>query len=82
VRSRTPSETPEALAARQREHRLRERVRPAEPVAPNADPWLIADEALDLLDRTRLRLVRLKMSIDDIDQAAELLRRLAWGPED
>jgi len=73
---------PDALAARQREHRLRERVRPMEPVSANADPWQIADQALDLLDRTRLRLVRLKMSIDDLDEVAELCRRLAWGPQD
>jgi hypothetical protein len=83
VKQRTaPSDQPDALSARQRERRLRERIRPKEPAATNADPWQIADEALDLLDTTRLRLVRLKMSIDDIDEVAELLRRLAWGPED
>jgi len=80
--SRTPSERPEALAARQREHRLRERIRPKVPVASNADPWVIADQALDALDRIRPLHRNQGRALEDLDEAAELLRRLAWGPED
>jgi hypothetical protein len=84
---RAPSEMPDALAARQREHRLRVRVRPKLPVASNADPWLVADEALDALDRLRQAWSRPhrrrdRAVVEDFELAAELLRRLAWGPED
>lgn len=41
-------ESSEKYAARQREHPLRERVRPKAAPAANADPWLLADEALTL----------------------------------
>jgi hypothetical protein len=73
---------PDALAARQREHRLRERVRPREPVSSNADPWLIADEALDAVDRLRkpgLYGPR-RSAVEDCELVAELIRRLCWGP--
>jgi hypothetical protein len=90
VRSRNrnaPSEMPEALAARQREHRLMVRVRPKMPVEPNADPWLVADEALDALDRVRLDFGRPHhrrrgKAVEDLDLVSELVRRLCWGPED
>jgi len=77
------SDEPDALAARQREHRLRERMRPKVPLAANADPWLVADEALDCLDRVRQYLVAagLRNPVADLDQAQELVKRLAWGPE-
>jgi hypothetical protein len=79
----TASETPEALAARQREHRLMVRVRPKMPVEPNADPWLIAHEALDALDRLRHpKLYKHSRSAEeDFELVAEQLRRLCWGPE-
>jgi hypothetical protein len=35
---------------------FKKRLRPKVVVAPNADPWLLADEALDLLDDLRRRL--------------------------
>ncbi len=79
---RTNSERPEALAARQREHRLQERVKPKQPAPPNTDPWLIADEALDLLDRAERRLRHLRLPADELEEIGELLRRLAWGPEE
>jgi len=77
------SDEPDALAARQREHRLRERMRPKVPLAANADPWLVADEALDCLDRVRQYLVAagLRNPVEDLDQAQELVKELAWGPE-
>jgi hypothetical protein len=41
---------------RQRLHRLRERIRPREPVDPDADPWEIGNQALMLAEGLRLRL--------------------------
>src|SRR6266542_2621198 len=71
---------PEALSARQREHRLRERVRPKMPVDAHADPWIVADEGLDALDRIRPLLRRSGQAWEELEVAAERLRRLAWGP--
>jgi hypothetical protein len=76
----SPSEMPEALAARQREHRLKERVRPKMPVDAHADPWLIAVEGLDALDRVRPNVRHGGQAWEDLEVAAERLRRLAWGP--
>ena len=57
---RAPSEMRDALAARQREHRLRKRVWPPERPSRNADPWLILN----------------------LEQAVELVKQIAVGPED
>jgi hypothetical protein len=73
---------PGALAARQREHRLRKRVWPRERPSRNADPWLIADEALDLLDGIRKELRPTGKAVLDLEQAQELVKQLAVGPED
>jgi integrase len=85
---KSASDEPEALAARQREHRLRERVQPREPVLANVDPWLVADEGLDAIDRvkawihTPTHLGKGRAAIqEELDTAAERLRRLAWGPD-
>jgi hypothetical protein len=80
VSRRVPSETPEALAARQREHRLRERVWPRERPQANADPWLLAAEALDFLDGIRRELRPRGRAILDLEQAMELVKQLAVGP--
>jgi len=48
----------------------------------NADPWHIAAEGLDALDRVRKVLRPGGQAMEDLDVAAERLRRLAWGPED
>jgi hypothetical protein len=77
-----PSDMPEALAARQREHRLRERVRPKLPVESNADPWIVCGEGLDAIDRIRFLLHPRGQALEELDIVAERLRRLAWGPED
>jgi predicted RNA polymerase sigma factor len=82
VSRRAPSESPEALAARQREHRLRERVWPRERPPANCDPWLLASEALDLMDAVRKELRPMGRAILDLEQAQELVRQLAVGPED
>ncbi len=75
------SESPEALVARQRAHRLEKRVRPKVVAASNADPWVIADQALDSLDRIRPLLAKFGAAREDLDQAVEALKQLAWGPE-
>jgi hypothetical protein len=75
------SDEPDALAARQRWHRLRERIKPKHPLAPNANVWIVADEALDCLEEIRPFLVQLRGPTDRLDQAIELIKQLAYGPE-
>jgi hypothetical protein len=65
------------------------RVRPKMPPEANADPWLLADEGLDALERvkawvhTPTHLGKGRAAIqEELDLAMERLRRLAWGPED
>jgi hypothetical protein len=84
VKEKKPSasDEPDALAARQREHRLRERIQPKHPLAPNADPWIVADEALDCLEEIRPFLAQLRGPTDRLDQAIELIKQLAYGPEE
>jgi len=84
IKTKKPSasDEPEALAARQREHRLRERIQPKHPLAPNADPWIVADEILDCLEFIRPFLQGMKTPTERLDQAIEGVRRLAWGPEE
>jgi hypothetical protein len=82
IKKPSASDEPDALAARQREHRLRERIQPKHPLAPNADPWIVADEALDCLEEIRPFLQGMKTPTDRLDQAMELIRQLAWGPEE
>jgi hypothetical protein len=88
VKEKKPSasDEPDALAARQREHRLKERMRPKTPLAINptsgllyADPWVVADEALDCLEEIRPFLAQLRGPTNRLDQAIELLKRLAWA---
>jgi hypothetical protein len=76
------SDEPDALAARQREHRLRERMKPKHALAPNADPWIVADEILDCLEfvRVHLEAIGMKTPLERLDQAVEGVKRLAWGP--
>jgi hypothetical protein len=84
VKTKKPSasDEPDALAARQREHRLRERIQPKHPLAPNADPWIVADEALDCLEEIRPLLQGMKTPTERLDQAIQLIKQLAWGPEE
>ena len=61
---------------RRRQHRLEKRVRPANPPRANADPWIIADEALDLLDRPHHPLRGLGLPTADLDEIAERMKQL------
>ena len=65
------SDEPEALAARQREHRLMIRVQPKEPVDSRADPWVVADEGLDALDNIRQLLRPGGQALEELDVAGE-----------
>lgn len=78
---RTPSASPKHATERQRFHRLRERIRPMEPPAPDSDPWEIANDALLLLSAVRLS-ISSPAALAKLEQAEELLRQLAWGPEE
>jgi hypothetical protein len=80
--TRPASERPAALAARQREHRLRERMKPKHPLAANADPWLLAASALDKLESVKGSLPPGGHARVDLEEAEELVKQLAWGPED
>jgi len=84
VKTKKPSasDEPDALSARQREHRLRERIQPKHPLAPNADPWIVADEALDCLEEIRPYLKGMSTPTQRLEQAMELIRQLAFGPEE
>lgn len=66
---------------RQREHRLRDRVRPDRPATLQSDPWLLGAEALDHLDQLRRSLSRWSVA-DHLEPAAESIKKLAWGPEE
>jgi hypothetical protein len=65
---------PYALLRRQRK-RLIDAVRPRRPSVLH-DPWIIAKEALLALEHMR---GRDKVVLDEV---AEAIRRLAWGPDD
>jgi hypothetical protein len=65
------------------------RVRPKLPVDWNADPWLVALEGLEAIERVKAWIERpsafgkSRASVqEELDTAMERLRRLAWGPED
>jgi hypothetical protein len=77
---KTPAASPEHATERQRFHRLRERLRPKEPPAADSDPWEIANEALLLLAAIRPS-IRNAQALAKLEQAEELVKQLAWGPE-
>jgi hypothetical protein len=76
------AETPNALASRQREHRLKARITPKVQATSDSDPWLIADQALDYIDALRPRFRDGSAGLHALDEAEELVKRLAYGPSD
>lgn len=74
------SDTADHATERQRRHRLREAVRPREPAGEWVDPWEVAKEALDDLQRVRQALRAQVTARAHLDAAAEAIRVLAWGP--
>ena len=67
---------------RQQRSRLRRIVQPHEPAPADADPWLLAEQAVRALGRVRSALPRTSSRVADLEQAVEIVRRLAWGPQD
>jgi hypothetical protein len=67
-------------AARQRRHRLVEALRPREP-AETTEPALLAEWALGHLAQLRPA-AKTAQSEGHLSAAEELVRRLAWGPDD
>jgi hypothetical protein len=71
----------DALRERQRRHRLREKVQPKVPASAFDDPWELGAEAVDLLHRIRRGLPGTSPVLDSVDECAELIRQLAYGPQ-
>jgi hypothetical protein len=71
-----------AQRLRQQRSRLRRIVQPHEPAPVDVDPWVLADQAVRALGRVRSALPRTSARVEDLEQAIELVRRLAWGPDD
>jgi hypothetical protein len=64
---------------RQRHHRLMVKLRPTELPSPEVDPLELGREALQLLGRMHLQ-GPYQLAVRE--QVGELVRQLAWGPED
>jgi hypothetical protein len=79
---RTTQPDVDLVRLRPQRHRLRETVRPREPAPADVDPWLLAEQAVRALGRVRSALPRTSNRVHDLEQAIELVRRLAWGPDD
>ena len=73
-----PSKAAIHAAERQRFHRLQEKIRPAQPVAPDSDPWQLASAILDALEALRPHVAENHAA--EIDAIAETVRQLVWGP--
>jgi uncharacterized Zn finger protein (UPF0148 family) len=83
ARTRNPSESREAAAARQRRHRLLLDVAPSEPVPPSgADPWILGQEAVQLVRKVRSITRDRPRGMDLLDRIEVLIRWLATGPQD
>ena len=78
---RTTRPDSEFVNLRQRRHRLIAAVRPQTPAPAGTDPWLLAEQAVRALGRVRSSLPRTSSRVEDLEQAIELVRRLAWGPD-
>ena len=72
----------EVVKLRQQRSRLRRIVQPHEPAPADVDPWLLAEQAVRALARVRSALPRSSTRVDDLERAVELVRQLAWGPDD
>jgi hypothetical protein len=74
------SDAPEALAERQRWHRLKEKTKPKEPPDPNTNPLQLAFDALQHLNHVQASVRSNSRARDHIEQVEEALKQLAWGP--
>jgi hypothetical protein len=66
---------------RQRLHRLRERIKPREPVDPDSDPWELGNQAL-LLANGLCPSIKNAGPLAKLDELLELIRALAYGPHE
>jgi hypothetical protein len=67
---------------RQARHRLIEAVRPQTPAPVGSDPWVLGAEVVRLLSHVRRALPPTSNGRVDLERALELVRQLAWGPDD
>jgi hypothetical protein len=74
-----PSSSAKHATERQRTHRLRDRLRPQTPCAPDADPWEIANDILLSLAKVRAGITNTDLLLE-LEAAEEGVRQLAWGP--
>jgi uncharacterized Zn finger protein (UPF0148 family) len=81
ARTKNPSESRQAAAARQRRHRLQVDVAPNEPVPPGADPWILGQEAVQLVRRVRSITRDRPRGRDLLDRIEVLIKWLATGPQ-
>jgi len=65
---------------RQRVHRLKANVKPRKSADPNVDPFELAYEALRLLATIKTAIKKADQ-LEQLEQVAEALRRLAYGPD-
>src|SRR5512133_2405236 len=79
---RTTRPDAEVVNLRQARHRLIEAVRPHTPTPVGTDPWVLGAEAVRLLGHVRRALPPTSNRRVELERAIELVRRLAWGPED
>jgi hypothetical protein len=80
--TRTTRPDVEIVRLRQQRSHLRRIVQPHEPAPADVDPWVHAEQAVRALGRVRSALPRTSARVEDLEQAIELVRRLAWGPDD
>lgn len=73
---------PEAMAARQRRHRLVIETRPEQFASADTDPLTLGKEALEALRRVRQALGAQAAGRAYLDEAAELVKQLAHGPQE
>lgn len=72
----------DALRERQRRSRLIRNTRPREPATAFDDSLELADRALEHLHRIKRGLPGTSPVHPSVEECAELIRMLAWGPED
>jgi hypothetical protein len=75
-----PSDDPERVRERVRYHRLRKRLKPKVAPLPTDDPWELANEALILMAAAKAGLRKPEL-IAKQEQAMEIVRMIAWGPD-
>jgi hypothetical protein len=77
------SDAPEALAERQRWHRLKEKTKPRrQPVDDRVNPLQLAFDALQHLSHVQSSVRSNTRALGHLDEVEEALKQLAWAGED